>query len=107
MTEARTIITTTLHWEGVELCISYEPDWLNLGQNHPGTEHAHLEVQSLQPERAPLPITETGYRSAFLPNEDIDLAGGPIAYVQAWLDQAAKSREWRDQVDAARQLSLF
>lgn len=26
----------------------------------------HIEVSTIEPERAPLPITETGYRSHFL-----------------------------------------
>lgn len=42
-------------WQGIEIEASYWPSkW--------GTTD-HLEIRSIRPERAPLPITETGYRS--------------------------------------------
>ena len=38
----------------------------------------------------PLPITETGYRSMFLPAHTIDEEGGPVAFVTTWRDYAAE-----------------
>lgn len=105
MSSDRIIIATTLDWQGITLEITYEPDWLNMGERYPNGGHAHLEVRS--PERTPLPITETGYRSHFLNAEEVDQAGGPAAYVEAWLNYMAQSREWQDYRDSSRQLSLF
>lgn len=107
MTDQRSITTTTIDWEGITLLISYEPDWLNIGEDFAKVTTAHLEIRSISPEKAPLPITETGYRSHFTGSNDIDEAGGPVAYVTAWLDHMARSKEWKYHVESSRQLSLF
>lgn len=96
---------TTLTWEGFSLAISYDPQWLRASDDYPG--RAHLEVRVIEPERAPLPITETGYRSHFLLSGIVEEAGGPTAYVRAWLDEAARQPAWRKARDRWRQLSLF
>lgn len=107
MTEQRNIITTTFDWEGITLLISYEPDWLNMGSRNADYVHAHLEIRSVRPEKAVLPITDTGYLSHFLCPDEVDQTGGPAAYVKAWLDDAARSRAWRVYQECSRQLSLF
>lgn len=56
---------------------------------------------------APLPMTETGYRSHFLPAAAVVEASAPVAYVRAWLDHEARSPAWRQRADAARQMTLF
>lgn len=67
----------------------------------------HLEIRTASPERAAIPITETGYRSHFVCESNIIEAGGAAAYVRTWLDQDAQSPEWKTQAIAARQGSLF
>lgn len=106
MTAERSIEVHALHWRGVDIEITFERDWLSIAREH-DLAASHLTVTAIQPKRAPLPITETGYRSHFLHFEDIDEAGGPVGYVQAWLDSMARSREWLDHEGASRQLSLF
>lgn len=66
-----------------------------------------LEVRSLAPDRVALPISETGYRSAFPPAATVTAMGGRLSYVRSWLDNAAQSPEWRDRQEAARQLSFL
>ena len=95
-----------LDWQGVVVSVSYEPDWLGLAKLGE-VSNAHLEIEVLSPERAVLPITDTGYRSHFLPRNAVEQAGGPIAYVEAWLDEAAKAPAWKKRQDQDRQLSLF
>lgn len=95
-----------LDWNGVTVEISYEPCWLNTQEIY-GTTLAHIEVRSLAPERAALPITETGYRSHFVGNAEIIEAGGASAYVRAWLEDAALAPAWKAAQEAARQLALF
>jgi hypothetical protein len=91
---------TTLTWDGITMTIRYRPEYF------PGYDH--LEIQVTGPERtAPLPITETGYRSHFLRPGEIDAAGGPAAYVRRWLDEAARQPGWRTVRARWRQLSLF
>lgn len=106
MTAARIVETHALLWRGVELQITFEPNWLQMPRSEE-RRVAHLTVTARLPERARLPITETGYRSHFLhPNEVAD-ASGPVAYVEAWLNHMAGSREWIAYEQASRQLSLF
>jgi hypothetical protein len=97
----RDIVTEILEWQGVTIEIGYEAEWLGCDCT------AHLELRVRHPEGAPLPVTETGYRSHFLPREAVEDAGGPAAYVTAWLDEDAKSKSWRAGEFARRQLPLF
>lgn len=92
--------THRLTWQGIALSITYEPGWL-------GMSIAHLEVRAERPERAPLPITETGYRSHFIDPRHIEAAGGPEAFVTAWLDVEAQTPAWQRHLDQSRQGSLF
>jgi len=69
---------------------------------------AHLEIESIAPERAPLPITDTGYRSHFHPCGTIEANGGDVvAQVAAWLNEAAKAVGWQAHMEASRQGKLF
>jgi hypothetical protein len=89
-----------LTWDGITMTIRYQPEYF--------TGHDHLEIQVIAPERsAPLPITDTGYRSHFLRPGIVDEAGGPAAYVRRWLDEAARQPSWRTIRARWRQLSLF
>ena len=58
------------------------------------------------PKGAPLPITETGFRSAFLDRDAIAAAGGVVDYVRAWLDREAASKAWTVVEQKWRQLEL-
>ena len=67
----------------------------------------HVEIRAVDPENAPLPITETGYKSHFVDEASISDYGNPQAYVLAWLDEASSKPEWQRQRDAASQYFLF
>ena len=97
----RPIETFEFVWQAIRLIVRYESQWLE----SEATKVAHLQVESADRER--LPITETGYRSHFAPAVEIEEAGGPVAYVTAWLDDMARSAEWKQYAEASRQLSLF
>lgn len=88
-------------WQGIEIEATYWPSkW--------GGAIAHLEIQSIRPDRAPLPITSTGYRSHFHPCGTVEANGGNVvAQVITWLDEEAAKPEWRRYVEQSRQLSLF
>jgi len=91
-----------LNWRGIEVAIVYKRDWTGLAD----CSYDHLEVMSVVP-RQPLPMTETGYKSLFVPAGSIDQLGGPLAYVTRWLDHAAKSSAWKAIERDTRQGSLF
>ena len=108
MSSDRSIVTETFDWRGITVQVEYEADWLGAAAR--GSKliaSAHLQLRSIVPERAPLPVTETGYRSHFLAMGVVEAADGPVAYATAWLDAAASSPAWRDYEQASRQLSLF
>ena len=66
---------------------------------------AHLTIRT--ENKAVLPVTETGYRSIYESNEVITDAGGAKAYLIAALDEAAKSKKWKNYLKDNSQLSLF
>jgi len=101
----RNIETYDLNWNGIQLKISYEPNWLNCSDVSYKT--AHFQLESVSPAKEPLPMTETGYRSHFTQPEDIESAGGPVGYVQAWLEHAAQDPKWKSFTASCSQLSLF
>jgi hypothetical protein len=89
----RHIETFRIVWKGFAIEIRWEPCWLNLtGYGH---DTAHLEIESITPERAPHPITETGYRSHFTSPEVVAAYGGPVAFVEAWLEIESQAPDWR------------
>jgi hypothetical protein len=79
----------------MRISVRHVPNW--------GAGFDHIEVRSIEPEQAPLPITETGYKSHFIHGEELAEHGGPVSFVTAWLEHEAKSEGWQMQ----RQMSLF
>jgi hypothetical protein len=92
MTKIKTII-----WHSIELTIEHTPNWAA------GMDHIAVTTAG----RVALPITETGYRSHFLPPEQIAEYGDAISYVLAWLDHEAESKAWKTHEAKTRQLELF
>jgi hypothetical protein len=84
----------------VTIRIIHSRDYLSSGNDH-------VEIESLRPRKAPLPITETGYRSHFMPPLDLMNAGGPVTFVTAWLDQEAKGKAWSKAASSKAQGDLF
>jgi hypothetical protein len=93
----RTMTNGTLEWRGILIQVTLEK------QRYVD----HLQVRTLDPLRAPLPITETGYRSHFIPKDTIENSGGPETYVSKWLDRAATGKPWSEIEANVRQYALF
>lgn len=94
--------TYKIHWQGIEIEACYKPRDF-------GGSIAHLEIKSTNPPRAPLPMTETGYKSHFHPIGTIEKLydGDVVACVVDWLDKEAKFKVWADYVETSRQGELF
>lgn len=106
--KCRNIEHFELQWSGIRIDISYEARWLKSSDDAPGDyDTAHLEIRAVEPEREPLPITETGFLSHFTSEATVADFGGPVAFIQSWLDEAGQSQKWRAQVQQRRQFSLF
>lgn len=91
-----------LTWRGIPVRIHYHPDAFGSGRSY---HVSHLEIEC--PRSQQLPITDTGYKSHYTLAGTIESAGGPVVYVNAWLDAAARSASWRTYELVSRQGSLF
>lgn len=79
-------------WRGVRIEITSTPDVFGMA------DHIELRAEG----RAPLPVTETGYRSHFMAKGTVADHGGAVGFVVTWLDHEAACQSWR-----GAQLSLF
>ena len=69
---------------------------------------SHFEIRSLKPEKAALPITETGYRSHHFHPDSVDFSDiGVVQFITDWLDKEAAKPEWKERIEWERQYSLF
>jgi len=100
----RNIETYRTDWNGLTLEIRFEPNWLNIDA---GIDPAHLEIETIHPQRAPLPITETGFLSHFTSRDTVAAYGGAVAFVEAWLEAESQAPDWRVAHQQRQQLNLF
>jgi hypothetical protein len=84
----------------VRLRVTHSRNYLTTGSDH-------IEIEAIEPKRAILPITETGYRSHFIKSDDVERAGGVRRFVTDWLASAAASKPWQRSQQAAKQGDLF
>lgn len=84
--------THRITWRGIALDITFTPEAFI------ATDHIEIRTEG----RVSLPVTETGYRSHFVPTGSVEAYGGAAAFVTAWLDHKAARTGW-----SGAQLSLF
>jgi hypothetical protein len=96
-----------IDWQGRSIEVRYCRSWSDAYEEVYGYPISHLEVEAIRPCKSALPFTETGYRSLFTTADDIESAGGAVAYVRAWLDWSSKTPEWKESEAATQQYSLF
>ena len=70
--------TFSLKWKGQALTLRWCAQWFS-------DVTAHLEI--VTEDRSPHPISGTGYRSHFTHRQVVEEAGGPEAFVRAWLEE--------------------
>jgi hypothetical protein len=99
--------TERLTWNGIVIEVRYDADWLESYRETYGYPLAHLEIESINPAKEPLPMTETGYRSWFGAPADVDAEGAPVEFVRLWLEHDARSDLWKAAQAERRQLTLF
>ena len=86
--------------ETIDIRVTHTRDYLRAGQDH-------IEIETTKPKRAPLPITGSGYRSHFIEAIELINAGGPVTFVNAWIDREAKDKSWVAAETAKTQGDLF
>jgi hypothetical protein len=82
----------TIIWRGIQVEITFTPEKFGMA------DHIELRTEN----KAALPVTETGYRSHFMPIGTVAQYGNPVSFVVEWLDHEAERTGWR-----GAQLSLF
>jgi hypothetical protein len=96
-----------LEWRGILIAVRYCPDWSEAHAQIMGRPVAHLEIETIEPAHAPLPLTSTGYRSHFVDAAEVAAAADPASYVLEALDMAAVDKSWQECELAARQYALL
>jgi len=101
-TIARHHIVWSNPWDSsiVRIRITYTRDYLAEGEDH-------LAIESVNPPKAPTPLTETGYLSHFITAAALEKAGGPKAFVAEWLRRECFSPSWQKRDLKRRQGDLF
>lgn len=91
-------ITSQIVWRDISVEVTFHKQrWKS--------EFDHVELRVAKGQI--IPVTETGYRSHFLPSGIVEEYGGTDGFVCAWLDHEAQKPEWKQREDAARQMLLF
>jgi hypothetical protein len=88
-----------IEWEGIKISIAHTHKQWGVIE--------HIEIKSIDPVNAVLPITGTGYKSHFIVEERLNQYASPIDYVRAWLEFEAAKPEWKARQEDSRQYSLF
>lgn len=69
---------------------------------------SHFEIESERPERAPLPITNTGDLSHFFHPDSADFSEqGVVAFIKNWLDEEKAKSHWQERLEDTQQYQLF
>lgn len=83
-------------WDGIDIEVLYFPKKFGA--------ISHVKVRSLNPARQALPITETGYRSHFVPIGTVEQNGGDVVtLVRDWLDAEVRKPAWIEHRERSRQ----
>jgi len=78
------IQTIRFDWYGLAVSVKFCPDWSETYKEAQGQALYHIEIEG--DGRRPLPMSETGYQSAFVAASVIEAWGGVEAYVRGWLN---------------------
>jgi hypothetical protein len=85
-----------IQWSGITITVTHTENWLTTGYDH-------VELRA----DCRLPVTETGYRSHFLPATELAIFESVEDFVVQWLDGAATSKVWQQYLRDSQQLTLF
>ncbi|KAA3633995.1 MAG: hypothetical protein DWQ02_12150 [Bacteroidetes bacterium] len=92
-----------LNWQGIDIHIHFIGNYSKVIKAIQGFNLAHIEVKANEP----LPLTERGYRSIFLPFNEVFEQGGVVPFITKALDETAQSSKWKRYWKERQQLSLF
>jgi len=89
-------------WKGIAILIRYNPNYSKAVLDIQGFKLVHIEVHC----KDVLPITETGYKSIFTSELEVEQNGSAEQFIRKALN-AQKTKEWEQQYLASKQGKLF
>lgn len=92
--------TVTFTWRDVSCRVEHIRDWRIEGWSR-------LTLRVTHPRGAPLPVTESGYVEHQLDEDELNAAGGPVAFFAAWFDRMAATPRYADALYRWKQGNLF
>ncbi len=66
-----------------------------------------FQIRSIEPKDMALPITKTGFTTAYVYKDRIAEYGSASDYAMAWLKDSAEKPEWKKKEQSLRQMNLF
>ena len=96
-----------LNWRDFEIEVTFVSSYSPISEKLSGFAMSHIEIRTVKPKGAALPITGTGYRSIFMALPDIEARGGVKTLILNELNEAAETKEWQEKEIKERQYSLF
>lgn len=101
-------VTQYFTWQNIKIAVRFHPNRFPVSnQEKAGDAIAHLEIKTMEPLNAPIPITETGYKLHFAPKDAILAYGTPVDFVKEWLNVQGRSKLWQAHLERSRQGELF
>jgi len=92
-----------LNWEGIEIEIIFVEDYSPTVEKNYGEKMHHITIKANEE----LPITETGYKSIFILESNLERWGGLEKYILDELSLASKTDAWEFKKISKNQLCLF
>lgn len=96
-----------LKWRSYVIQVDFTKSYSRAFEEVYGYPMSHVEIRTVEPDLAPLPVSDTGYRSIFITLPKIENLGGVKTMITDYLDDAARNKSWKEQEEKARQYDLF
>lgn len=87
-------------WRDVECSVEHIPDWKIDGWSR-------LVIRVVSPRGAPLPFSEQGFHVHDMDEDQLKAAGGPVAFLLAWLERDAVNLRYAEALYRWKQGDLF
>jgi len=100
-------VTQYFTWQNIKIAVRFHPNRFPVSNQENADAMAHLEIKSMEPLNAPIPISETGYKSHFVPKDAILAYGTPLEFVKEWLNVQSQTKLWKAHLERSRQGVLF
>ena len=96
-----------LNWSGIEIEVIFERSYSEIYEKIYGYALSHIETRSVRPHHAPLPITDTGFRSIFMTEPEVLKHGGEVSLVLYCLKKGRRVRHGQRRMKKPNSINCF